>query len=320
MKRTMLPAFVAVLALATPARSSTGPDTLGAYDADRGHLWIAASQALTPEGLVKSTGIHDRLRRSLAWQLQHGLAGHGLQDGEIAATDQWCAPPQILNAGFAVSEEPQLLFISALLLSDVAVTATLSEATPGFFWSGNPAILFALSDVVLLHGRSVVPAHALVPSDRLVIRGRVFCTVTPSRGMKVNPAIGDRVVLLGEWSDHATVRVGSWLDPMGHLALVEEGETLHWNILPNAVFPKYTQPPSSLEQLHDRVASAESGGLFSATAPLVLQDYGSPERVEFVEMMSDYAFEGCRVLEVAATPDQGLQPTRISCPVRKPVP
>ena len=191
------------------------------------------------------------------------------------------------------------------------MTATLAEATPGFFSSGNPATLFALSDVVPLHGRTAVPAHVLVPSDRLVIRGRVFCAVTPR--VLVTPEVGDRVVILGDWGDHGTVRVGTaYRGGLGHLALVKDRETLHWDY-----FPKFTNPPSSLSRLHQRVAEAVSGGLMAATSHLVLQELESPERVEFVEKLERYESTGCRVLEVAETPDGGWSPTRISCPVKK---
>jgi len=311
LKRTLL--SLTVLLSAASAQSGAAPDTWGVFDVDRGYEWVAASRALTLEGLVETTGVHERLRRGLEWQLRGSSVDHGLKDGEIAATDEWCASPTPVSRGSFVQTEQDGRFISALLLAEVAVTATLAEATPGFFSNGNPGVLFELADVVPLHGRSALPAFALVPADRLVIRGRVFCSVTPSEGVEVNPEIANRVVLLGEWGDHGAVRIGTSPSRLGHLALVrDDRETLQWDF-----FPRFTNPPASLSQLYRRVGEAATGGLLDVTGHLALQEYGSPERVEFVERLGRYEANGCRVVEIVDTTDQGWSPARLSCPDKK---
>ncbi len=314
MKRNPLHPVVIALAVllpALPARSGANLETWGTYDPERGYEWVAASQVLTPAGLVKAAGVHDRLRRGLDWQIQSSRVDHGLRDGEVADTDEWCALSKAPRGSYVQTEQDGR-FISALLLAEVAVTATLAEATPGFFENGNPGTLFALTEVVPLHGRSATPAYALAPANRLVVHGRVFCAVTPSESVGVSPISGDRVVLLGEWGDHGVVRVGHWWDRIGHLALVEERDTLRWNF-----FPNFTNPPLSLSELYERVNGAVSGGLIDVTSSLVLQEHGSRERVEFVERLGEYESSGCRVLEVAERPGQGWTPTSISCPVTK---
>lgn len=311
LKRTLL--SLTVLLSAAPAQPGAVPDTWGVFDVDRGYEWVAASRALTVEGLVATTGVHDRLRRGLEWQLRGSSADHGLKDGEIAATEEWCASPTPVSRGSFVETEQDGRFISALLLAEVAVTATLAEATPGFFSNGNPGVLFALADVVPLHHRSGAPAFALVPVDRLVIRGRVFCAVTPSERVEVNPETGSRVVLLGEWGDHGAVRIGSSWNRLGHLALVTgHQETLQWDF-----FPRFTTPPVSLSQLRRQVEQAVTGGLLDVTAGLAVQEYGSPERVEFVERLGRYESNGCRVAEIVETPDQGWSPVRLACSDKK---
>lgn len=272
-----------------------------------GHEWVAASAVLTSDGRVKHTGVHPALREGLEWQLHNSRADHGLDDGEFAS-ERWCAQPEG-SAGSYLPLEQDGRFISALLLAEVAVTATLSDGIPGFFSSGNPGVLFALSDVSPLHAQSAVPAYVLVPADRLVIQGRVFCAVKPPTHIRFNPANGNQVVILGELGDHGTVRVGRWWDRIGHWALVEDQEMLRWDH-----FAEYTTPPLSLSQLYRRVDDAVTGGLFNVTSHLMLQKHGSVERKEFVEKLGSHESSGCRVLDVTTgTLGQGWRPTLIAC-------
>lgn len=273
-----------------------------------GHEWVAASSVLTSDGLVRSTGVHDWMRQGLEWQLQNSRADHGLEDGEIPSTDQWCPLPEPVSASY-VAVEQDGRFISALLLADVAVTATLKKAVYGFFSFGEPGVLFSLSDVVPLHGRSAVPDHILVPVERMVIRGRVFCTQDSLDSIRINPTSGSQVVILGDLGDHGTVRIGNWLNRIGHLALVDDRETLSWSSI-----PKFTKPPSNLSELHGRIDDAVRGGLFDVTSHLVHQEHGSPDRVDFVERLGHYESSGCRVLDVAGTYHGEWQPTRFNCP------
>ncbi len=278
-----------------------------------GHEWTAASAALTSDGSVKSSGINWRLREGLEWQLQRGAVANGLKEGEVPVNDDWCAPHRS-SRGIHVQNEQDGRFSSALLLSEVAVTATLKAAAPGFFTNGNPGVMFSLSDVVPLHSGSEPVDHVLVPFDRLVIRDRVFCAVTPSESRwsrRSHPGVGDRVVILGERGERGVVRTGAWWSHLGYLALVDDNEALHWDSLMH----ERAGRPGSLPSLRLRVEEAVSGGLFNMTAHLVSLEYGSPERVQFTRMLRRNEPNGCRVTAAALSEDgHKWMPERIVCP------
>ncbi len=301
--------LVALLALPTAVAAEGHPQTLGKRDRDRGYEWVAASRVLTSDGFVKAGGVHERLRKGLEEQLQQSAADHGLEDGEVPATKQWCAPPYI-TADYPLPEGDGR-FISALLLSEVAVTATLGEAIPGFFVNGNPGTLFALSNVVPLHGQSPSVEYVLVPFDRLVVHGRVFCAVNPSTPKwsgKTHPKVGDRVALLAAWPKDGVVRTNMW-NHGSSLGLVFDDGRLQWDNLVSG--------PGNLASLQERVDEAVSGRLFELTTHLVSQEYGSAERREFVETWRSYESDGCRVVGVAERPGHGLVPSRFVCPSKR---
>ncbi len=274
-----------------------------------GYDWIAASAALSDRGVTP--GLNWRLREGLEWQLKKGGLANGLREGEVPIGDEGCAPSHARSRGFYVQEEWDGRFSTALLLSEVAVVATLEAATPGFFSHGNPGVLFALSDVVPLHARSVPVDYLLVPFDRLVIQNRIFCAVTPSdarwRG-RSHPEVGDRVVVLGERGLQGVVRVGAWWDRLGYLAVVDESQTLHWDDV-----MQRAGRPTSLLALRSRVEEAVSGGLFDVTKHLVSQKYGSPDRIQFAETLRQYETDSCRVASVHPTDGGGWAPKRLVC-------
>ncbi len=310
----VLAVVLAALLASVGAGAEEHSRTLGDYDSRRGYEWVVASRLLNADGSVKlSTRMPERLRKGLEWQLQNSAPAPDLEDGEIPSPDQ-CAPhpPDVTSSSMPGSEQDGR-FVSALLLSEVAVTATVAGIVPGFFRGGNPGVLLSLSDVSPLHGRSASIGHVLLPVERTSANGRVFCAVmdrdhhipTPP------PPPGTRVVVMGAWSSEDVVW-GNTQGRMGYLATVDSAEALRWI----GGFFWSEERPSTLASLQRRVDEAARGGLFDVTADLVSQDIESPERTEFVKTWASYEPDGCRVVEVAELPGVGLMPSRTVCPRR----
>ena len=305
--------IIVALSLALPATAVAGdhPTTVGPRDVDGDRDWVAASRVLAKDGSVKAVSLPWRLREGLEWQVQNSSTDHGLEEGEIPSPAH-CAP--VLGSVTWPPGESGGDFASTLLLSEVAIIATLNDAVPGFTANGNPWMLFPLADVVPLHGRSSTPDYVLVPYDRLVVRGRVFCAVNPSGNVWRNakhPKAGDRVVLVGRWNADGVMRTRAFHPETAALALVGEREELIWKF--GIVNAGDSPAPRSLSGLQDRVDEAAAGGLFDLTAHLHAQEWGSPERREFAEKWRTLHQDGCRVVEVANLEGHGLVPVRKIC-------
>ncbi len=287
-------AIIVYLFLMLPLSAVAGdhPRTVGPRDVDGGHEWVAASRVLATDGSVKPIRMSDRLRDDLEWQLQRSAVDHGLEDGQVPSTGDYCSP--ISSVITPPPGESDGRFSTVLLLSEVAVSATLEDGIPGFDGMGNPVVLFSLSDTVPLHAHSPIPQYVLVPFDRLVISGRVFCRVNVIVHFweqNEPPQIGDRVVVVGSWTADGVVRMGKW-HHTGALALVGEEGALTWKFAVNNTGPR------TLAGLQRRVDEAVLGNLFDFTAHLVSQEVGSPERREFAENWWKLHEDGCRVVEV----------------------
>ncbi len=208
-----------------------------------------------------------------------------------------------------VETEQDGRFISVLLLSDVAATATVKNVTPGFYGRGNPGTLLTLSDVTPLHARSASVGYVLLPVERMVARGRVFCWVFGTGGPPVPTAVppraGDRPVILGEWSADDVVRARTMFH-LGRIAVAGRGGALRWDDFRGEDFP------STMEGLQQRVDEAHFGGLLDMTAHLRAQQYGSSERAAFVEHWRQIEANGCRVVAVAEQPGLGPVPSQQS--------
>ena len=267
--------FTLLSTLSLPVAAGDHPNTVGPHDPDRGYAWYAASRVLTADGSVKAARLPRWLRKGLEWQVQRSSTEHGLEDGQVPPSREHCAP----RLGFVTwpPGETGGDFASVLLLSEIAVHATLGARIPGFTQNGNPMVLFPLSDVVRLHGRSSSPDYVLVSFDRLVIRGRVFCAVSPSHAEVWGaepPVRGDRVVLLGPWSSDGVMRARASHPASASLAKVTGDDELIWKPSLGVVFGG----PRTLAGLQARVDEAVFGGLFDLTAHLHAQEWGSPER------------------------------------------
>ncbi len=284
------------------------PSSLGTPDKEWGYEWIAASRVLARDGSVSVSGPHERLRRALEWQIRHGSRA-GAAGG---ASARECPPgaPRTISPGFVETEQDGR-FISVLLLSGVAATATVAEAIPGFYGNGNPGMLLVLSDVAPLHARSTPIGHVLVPVKRLVARGRVFCWVFetgPTVPSESPPEVGDRIAILGEWSADDVLRARTMFR-LGMLAVARPHGKLQWDDFRIEGFPL------TMDDLHERVAEAYLGGLIDGTSHLRALPYGSRERAAFVEQWRQYEADGCRIVAVAERPGGGLLPSRKICPV-----
>lgn len=164
-------------------------------------------------------------REALNWQIagfraKYGSASDlGLEEGAVPS-EEMCG---------ASYPRPRLLRMPGygnldltLMLSEVAVVATLGEMIMGFY-GAVPTALVSLEEVVPLHGYSPTPDHVLVPLGRLVARDAVFCSwIDGKRGF--NGKVGDRILLLGPW-DRGVVDVGS---EGASLAAVSGGMSVDW--------------------------------------------------------------------------------------------
>lgn len=269
------------------------PETLG-FDPDRGYEWVAASRVLRADGsLDDRQSTHEWLKEGIGWQLKHSAVDHGFKEGRTPSPES-CAtrlsyvsppPPEVAGG----------MFDTTLLLSDVAVTATLEKAIPGFTTHGNPAVVFALSDVVPLRPGAPHVDYLLVPFDRLVVHGRVFCAINPNHQWwpdAGHPAVGDHVVVIGSWTSDRVVRMNAW-QHTGTVAVVREHKPLIWGFS-----VRRGTGPTTIANLESRIGEALSGGLFDLTADLVLQEFNSQERREFGQLWLDLHAAGCRVQAV----------------------
>ncbi len=298
--------FWALFLMSLPAVAGH-PTAIG--EGHMGYEWVAASHLLTTDGSVKGGEVGEDARHHLEWQLQYGVEGYGLEDGLPSQEQEFCAPRFPLFVSPPAPESGR--FDTTLLLSDVAVSATIGEAIPGFDHLGNPVMLFPLSDGVPLRGSSPIPGYALVPVDRMVYRGRVFCRLVGPRFWETDdpPEVGDRVVVIGHWTDGGVVRLGLVLTAA--LALIDDdGERLEW---PFPFARRYPDTPASMRDLSSRVGEAESGGLFELTRHLVSQESGSPERRAFSASWEHHHRGGCRVVRAEHRPGFGVVPVSKIC-------
>ncbi len=289
------------------------PTTIGEKGRDgyHGHDWVAASRALRAGGSARN-GLGTIVKKHLDWQSMHGVSDHGLEDGVPVQTQEFCAPryPWFPKGSPSLG---QSRFDLMLLLSEVVVTAEVGEAIPGFDPDGSPYVLYPLSNVVPLHGSSPVPGYVLVPVDRMVYRGRVYCRPDHRRwrdGEWSPPAAGDRVALIGQWTHGGIVTTGM---AGGAMALIEDGEDLTWVLPGMARFTKgVAAAPGSAPALQARVDEAVAGGLLDLTAHLQRQRWGSPERWEFVRTWRRLNDDVCRVA-AAAIREGRIVPTHRVC-------
>lgn len=192
-------------------------------------------------------------------------------------------------------------FDAAVLLSNVAVTASVEAVLLGFDPSGSPAALLVLADVVTLHEKSYQPRYVFVPLSRTVIRGRAFCG-NEAKG-EYRPTVGTRIVVIGSLSDSGVVSLGRvWA---GSLATVGEDDTVSWRWLDNT-------GPLTLGDLHAKAHELASSGLWEIVSEL-RWDRESPEiqraRVELGRRLDVLNCDSLRVFDSTDGPALGCKPT-----------
>jgi hypothetical protein len=255
--------------------------------------WHSASEILHPDGTVRSSVVDStrrRLEEQFAWFDERfggspeaaALVADPLPSGD-GIERRYCMPWPVIDV-----PPPEVYggdFETKLLLSEVAVLATISDFIPGFSGAA-PDVLVALSEVAALHDRSRSPAYFLLPVGQFVTNGRVFCGGPEANDRYPNLKIGDRIVLLGRW-DQGVVWTGGALTY--DLAVVVEDESLLWQA------HRADAPPKTLPLLRQRVDEAVQGGLLDMTAPLRLEQSHSPKRLEFSETWWNHHQGGCRI-------------------------
>lgn len=246
--------------------------------------WVSAAWALEDDGSV-ATAVPQRLRA----ELEHRML--------YFDENSTCPTPPLPQWPIA---EDWGRFDAAVLLSDVAVTASVEAVLLGFAQGGSPAALVVLADVVTLHEKSYQPRYVLVPLNRTVIRGRAFCG-NETKG-KYRPTVGTRIVVIGSLSDSGVVPLGRVR--AGSIATVGEDGTVSWRWLDNT-------GPLTLGDLHAKAHELASGGLWEIVSEL-RWNRESPEaqmaRVEFGRSLDGLNCDSLRVFDSMDGPTIGCKP------------
>jgi len=247
------------------------PERIGEMYGD-GAVWIAALKSVEPDGSV--TWAVPDLAQVDPWTAKvarkqiddfksrfGSIADHGLEDLSYPPL-RFCTDEDLSDVATIPDVLPRSVD-GALLLSEVAVTATVSEIVPGFSGMGGPMAMLHLSDVSALTSRSPIPDYALVHLKRMVIDGTVFCD--RDLGVDYKPGVGDRVVVIGSWFNGVV--------PQGYLT-----GGIFRRIAPGGTIdPLPWQTIRSLDALQGNVDRLESKGLLAETAQVARALY-SKER------------------------------------------
>ncbi|MCY3970321.1 MAG: hypothetical protein OXG74_10325 [Acidobacteria bacterium] len=288
MPRSGLPGLMMNLLLAAalfgpPAAAQGPPDAIPELH------WVSAARVL--DGDAPDT-LHPRSRKLIDEQSEKFLAEfgsaarHGLREGRLAP-EEFCTVKGIGGGAVYIAGDGAE-FGSALLLSEVAVVATVTDIIPGFSYGPLVESLLELGDVVPLHERSPIPGYVLVPARRVVAEDRVFCG---GDVYEYDPVIGTRVVVIGPWVE-GVVPVG--LGPTNLFATVQkDGESLRW-----LVEGQGAPAPGNLLDLQARVDEAVRGNLFTLTAGLVKLEEWTKKRRRFGREWQRRTHRGCRLIAV----------------------
>lgn len=272
--------IVAVALMGSPAVAQEAPETWGRYFVGSGHEWTAASVALNDDGTV-SEDLAPNLRRELEKQQKRferrfgSAAAHGFSDHD-SPPSEFCPRGTYINW---MGPDDGGMFGATILLSEVAVTASVGDVVLGFRSYGYPAALLALEDAEPLHGRTPIPSYALVPIGEVVVRDRVYCSLGEVGPV---PHVGSRVVVLGSW--HAGTVLNAHARTGSYAVLGEDG-SLNWRF--------GTRGSSTIGGLRRRIREIESRNLFAVTDDLVRQRPNSAERLRFIAAWRRYSDAGC---------------------------
>ena len=310
-RRTIL-TIASSLLLSLPALA--GPTRLGDQETP---VWVAASELLNDDGSFKdpwglSQEIREQvLKQSTAFALRFGGPSRELEHGERPSRDLCVGVPRLDPDAPPIPPkifyDPRIdHFDLTVLTSKVAVEATVSALVPGFLANGDPGLLLELSEVVPLHFRSALPSYTLVPTDQVVIHGRVFCADELQREFSYErPELGDRVVLIGPLLPQESV-VRAWFYYEGRFAVVrgaKDGEpALDWatGYEEDAAWgithtPVPSVPTDTLLGLYDHMDRLQESGLFEWVESLIPDPYVASElRDRFFKAWKTARDAGCR--------------------------
>ncbi len=304
-----LTAILGPTGMGTHVLAQDNPETLPSLG------WRAASSALEADGSLSTafsseltSGQRKRLEKQIAdFSARFGSArAHGLQEGQLPPKE-FCVSYLTLDGAWRTPVSGGL-FDNTLLLSEVAVIATVQDIVPGF--DGDwPALLIALSDVRPLRPSSPLPNYLLAPADRMVAADRVFCGGAYEDPFA--PSIGQRLVVVGSWAPNAVARVGNRVSAVG----IVEGEGLTWRF----GHTRATDTgPETLDDLFTRMDEFIDGGLFALTDGIRRLPVGRPvddelwdARAEFSREWRQHYEEGCRPISADQTAEGEWQIRRI---------
>ncbi|MCY4109713.1 MAG: hypothetical protein OXG11_11870 [Chloroflexi bacterium] len=240
---------------------------------DEGYEWVAASRMLNPDG-----------------SLNPEFASHQFIDGLEYQSETGCSP-MITSSPFP--PESGGYFATSLLLSDVAVRATLSEIILGFSPGGDPALLLALSDVVPLRDQTPLPDYTLMEVERMAVGDRLFCEISDGGGAWPRriplPKVGDDVVVVGRWTSDSVVRMGLYARTGALAVVADDDESLEWH------FSAYRDGPKTLSDMRRHIEKASASGLLDATRSLARDDHYSLARRNLADRIIRLRDRGCEI-------------------------
>lgn len=268
-------------------------ETFGRYSGKWGYEWTAATRALNSEGIASvvlppSARRHVERKRTAFERLFGSATEHGLEHGTVAPRS-FCPPEPSGQWGYRLADH----LGSVLLLSEVAVEATVIGTTIGLSPSGSPSVLLELADVRPLTSRSPSPQFAVVSLGQLVIGDHVFCGERGplATGDSLLPQVGSRLILIGAWR-HGAVFFGelhdSWYAEL-------KGDELRWSYGGYGV--------ESLDEIAARIDELERGGLFDQTAELVDPEADPMGRSRFARRWAELVEDDCRPMSVWSDDD-----------------
>ncbi len=298
---------VAVTLLAGLVAGQEYPESLGESLGDW-PLWRAASKSVEPDGSIKwSLPDFGQIDRATAiWakeKIDQFKEKFGSAESRSLAElsyppESYCYVPDYERLT-VLPPDPEIGTLEGtLLLSEVAVTATVSEIIPGFSGGAGPMVLLGLSDGVQLTDRSPIPDYVLIPLRRMVIGGIPFCH-DRDEGVDYEPQLGDRVVVIGAWLS-GIVSTESRVTGM-LFELKSDGR------LERAFASGSTKSLGTIGALRAYVDRLDFGGFLEATAHLARQSPASGARREFARTMrsSAAARAECPIDGLSVTRDGG---------------
>ena len=280
---------IATTLLAGLAAGQAYPESLGDELGDW-PLWRAASKSVEPDGSIRWSlpdfgeidpvvAVWARERIDQFREKFGSAESEGLEELSYPP-ESYCYVPDYETV-VGTYPDPEVASLDGiLLLSEVAVTATVSEIIPGFSAAPGPMVLLALSNGIQLTERSPVPDYVLLPLRRMVIGGIPFCH-DRFEGVDYEPRLGERVVVIGSWQN-GIVPLGKLAT--GFLFVLESDSRL--STVYGGGRRKGTGTIGELTAYMDRL---ESRGLLEATAHLARQSPDSRDRLEFARTIRSSA-------------------------------